>query len=97
MFDITKILSALLLLILSVLTTYLIPLLKQTVDEGKLEKIRFWVRIAVNAAEQIFASGAGSAKKEYVLKFLTEKGFRIDPEELDNLIEATVLELKNSL
>lgn len=52
-----------------------------------------WVKIAVNAAEQIFEHGDNAAKFEYVETFVSEK-FKISKEDLKNLIESAVHELK---
>ena len=98
MIDLTSILSAAVVLAAAILTAFLIPLIKRKVDAEKLEIIREWVGIAVSAAEQIFrGSGLGAEKKSYVLGFLRDHGFTVDAEELDTLIEAAVLELKQQL
>lgn len=97
MIDLTSILSAAVVLVAAILTAFLIPLIKRKVDAEKFEIIREWVGIAVCAAEQIFGHGTGEAKKQYVLKFLSDKGFTVNAEDIDNLIEAAVLELKNSI
>ena len=98
MIDLTPILSAAVVLVAAILTAFLIPLIKRRVDAEKLDNIREWVGIAVCAAEQIFrGSGLGAEKKSYVLGFLRDHGFTVDAEELDTLIEAAVLELKQQL
>ena len=62
------------------------------------DEILIWVNIAVTAAEQIFTgSGRGEEKKEYVLKFLEERGFKVDFETLDALIEAAVKKLNQEM
>ena len=46
------------------------------------------------AAEQLYTgSGRGAEKKAYVVEFLNSKGFKIDAETLDKLIEAAVFNL----
>lgn len=98
MINLTGIISAVLTLIVAVLSAYLIPLIKRKVDAEKLATIQFWVGIAVDAAEQVFRDGGlGAEKKKYVVNFLEARGFSIDAEELNNLIEAAVLELKQEL
>ena len=95
MIDLTRIVVAILTLIISMVSAFLIPYLKTKIGAEKLENIRFWVNIAVEAAEQIYAgSGKGKEKKEYVLKFLNSKGFTLNTDEIENIIEATVLKLK---
>ncbi len=78
-----------------VLVTYLlIPYIKSKTTEKQREDIMFWVKVAVNAAEQIYKEkGNGKLKKEYVVKFLNDIGIKISEFELDVLIESAVLEL----
>ena len=74
---------------------FLIPYIKTKVTAEQLETIKFWVNIAVEAAEMIYVgTGRGEEKKAYVVEFLNSKGFHLDTAEIDNIIEAAVLELK---
>jgi N-acetyl-anhydromuramyl-L-alanine amidase AmpD len=53
------------------------------------------VNIAVQAAEQIYnGRGRGAEKKAYVLEFLRSKGYTLDMESVENLIEAAVFALQ---
>ena len=81
--------------IVSVLITgVLIPLLKQKYGKEKVTSVLEAVDIAVKAAEQIYKkSGQGQLKKQYVLMRLNEQGIKISEKELDDMIEAIVLEL----
>lgn len=81
--------------LIGVLVTYLlIPYIKSKTTEKQREDIMFWVKVAVNAAEQIYKEkGNGKLKKEYVVKFLNDIGIKISEFELDVLIESAVLEL----
>lgn len=81
--------------ILGAILTYLIvPFIKSKTTKEQRENAYFWVKIAVNAAEQVYKEkGQGKLKKEYVVAFLTSKGIDITMEELDILIEAAVKEL----
>lgn len=95
MVDITPIVNAVIALVAAIITAFVIPWIKTKIDAGKLEKYKEWVTIAVKAAEQIYAgTGRGEEKKEYVLKFLQEKGLTVDFKSIENMIEATVLDLK---
>lgn len=97
MVDLTQIIVAILTLIFSLISAFLIPYLKNKLGAEKLETVKFWVNIAVEAAEMIYVgTGRGQEKKEYVVKFLNSKGFNLNFEEIDSLIEAAVLELKLS-
>lgn len=69
-----------------VLTIYVIPFLKE-------KKIYNYVKIAVEAAEQMFnESGKGKEKFAYVKEWVKSK-FNINDEDLKNIIESAVYEL----
>lgn len=94
--DLTPLVQAIISLAVVIITSFLIPFIKSKVDKDKLEKIQTWVTVAVEAAEQIYVgSGKGAEKKKYVLEFLKSKGFTLDMDSIDNLIEAAVLRLKS--
>ena len=60
------------------------------------ERIFKYVKIAVEAAEQIYnASGQGKQKFAYVAEWISRK-FNISKEDLKNLIESAVYELNNT-
>lgn len=93
--DLTPIIELVVTLLMAILTTIVVPFVKQRVSSAKFEKIRQWIKIAVQGAEMIFkGSGMGKEKKEYVIQFMKNKGYKIDPDSLDVLIESAVLELK---
>lgn len=97
MTDITNITSAVITLIIALVTTFLIPWLKTKLDAEKFEQVKAWTKVAVDAAEMIYkGAGRGEEKKAYVLEYLNSKGYTLDEESINNLIEAAVLELKNS-
>lgn len=81
--------------IVSVLITgVLVPLLKQKYGRDKITNVMDAVDLAVKAAEQIYnKTGQGHLKKQYVLMRLNEQGIKISEKELDDMIEASVLEL----
>ncbi len=94
MIDITPIANAIIALIAAVITAFVIPYIKEKIGAEKLKKVQAWVNIAVEAAEQLYeGSGRGAAKKAYVVEFLSAKGYTLDPDSLDNLIEAAVFNL----
>ena len=94
MTDLTPIVNAVRALIAAIITTFLIPWIKSKIDAAKLAQIVEWVGIAVRAAEQIYnESGMGEKKKQYVLDFLADKGFTLDPNSINAMIEASVKNL----
>lgn len=95
MIDITEVIKYVILLIFAVCTTFVIPYIKAKIGDEKFTELQKWVKIGVQAAEMIFKeSGMGTVKKEYVIEFLKQKGYTLDTETIDNLIESAVLELK---
>lgn len=80
-----------------ILTSLVVPLLKTKISNEKLTSIELWVNIAVAAAEQMKAASILTVpKKDYVVKFLKDKGITITDTELDALIEAAVYELNKA-
>ena len=75
MIDLTPIMEAIIALVVAVITAFVIPWLKGKIDADKLEQIKLWVTVAVEAAEQLYnGTGRGEEKKAYVVKFLQGKG-----------------------
>lgn len=96
--DITPIIEAVVALIAALITAFVVPWIKEKISKEKLEKIKMWVEVAVEAAEQLYkGSGRGAEKKAYVIDFLNSKGYTIDPQSLENLIEAAVFNLPDYL
>lgn len=87
--DLTAIIQAVLALIAAVITTVVVPYLKARTNEKQQALLMATLDIAVKAAEQIYGSGAGQEKKEYVLKYLADHKITVD----DAAIEAKVNEL----
>ena len=92
-FDVTDIIEAVLVLISALITTFLLPYLKQKLSDEKRQKLIFWIETAVKAAEQLYGSKAGQQKKDYVVAFLLSKGIVADIDEVTALIESEVYKL----
>ena len=98
MYDLTPIIEAVAALIGVVITCILGPFIRSKTTAEQQKEINAWVKIAVSAAEQIFkGSGRGEEKKQYVIAWLKERGFTVDENELDALIEAAVYELNQGI
>lgn len=92
--DITPIVNAALALIGAGVSVFLIPWLKKQTTEAQRKELTAWVKIGVAAAEQLYVGqGRGEEKKQYVLDFLKQKGFKVDEESVVNAIEAIVKQL----
>ena len=92
-FDFTKLFECIVALLSAAITTFLIPYLKQRLNEEKQKRLLFWVQTAVRAAEQLFGGKTGKQKKEYVVAFLLSKGIVFDVDEVTALIESEVYKL----
>ena len=92
--DLTQIILAVITLIGGIIARYLIPWIKGKLNDQQSETLNGMIRVAVFAAEQIFNSTEGKAKKEYVRKLLADNGWDIDSALVDAAIEAMVKELR---
>lgn len=102
--DITQVVLAVIAVVSSIITTFLIPLLKAKLDveksnlsENQAAMLRLAITTAVTAAEQLYKSEEGQQKKAYVLNLLEQQGYEVDSALIDAAIEAIVLELHNEL
>lgn len=92
--DITTVVQAVITIVVFLVGTFLLPYLRQKIGDGNTNELLRWVGIFVRAAEQIYReSGMGEQKKSYVMQRLREKGYNLDLEAVDDMIEAAVLEL----
>lgn len=91
--DYTKIIEIVISLLSAVITAFILPVLKQRLSAEKAETLKFWVRTAVSAAEQLYGDKTGNQKKEYVVNFLLSKGIVFDVDEVCTLIESEVYKL----
>ena len=76
-----------------ILTAYIIPLLKQSLSSKQLENVRLAVNTSVRAAEMLFSTEQGEAKKKWVLDYLASQNIVVDEDQLNALIEEAVYEL----
>lgn len=94
MTDITPIAQAFIALVITVIVIVIIPWIKSRTTTEQQTQIMSWVNIAVLAAEQLFKGiGRGEEKKQYVIDFLKSKGYYIDAEKIEAMIEAEVSKL----
>lgn len=95
-FDILKIVIS---VCAALVTVYVIPYLKTLKEDRRYAQILDMVEVAVRAAEQtIKGAGKGVEKKKEVeniiYAWLLEKGIEITPEQINQLIECAVYQLK---
>ena len=95
--DYTELLQAVIALLATLITTFLIPFIKKKLTAEKTEELKKWVGIAVKAAEQLYGSKTGQKKREYVVSFLVSKGIVFDVDEVNAMIEAEVYKLTQGI
>ena len=102
--DLTQIILAIIAVISSIITTFLVPYLKAKLDveksnltENQANMLRLAITTAVTAAEQLYKSEEGQQKKAYVLNLLKQQGYDVDSAVLDAAVEAEVKNLKMAL
>ena len=83
----------------TILTVFIVPYIKEKIGNEKLVKYEYWVNIAVKAAELIWVeTGHCEDKKQYVIDFMNKmfnsKKIVITDEQMNALIEAAVKQLK---
>ena len=94
-FDITDVLKALIVLAVTLITTFLIPWIKSKITAAQWNFVKEAVIIAVAAAEQLFPGGGrGAQKLEWVHEQLKAQGIDYDKAEVYAAIEAAVHALK---
>lgn len=81
-----------------ILTTFVIPWIKGKVNADKLAKIEEYTVLAVRCAEQIYTPEEWREKKDYVVAYVAKKAIKIGlyltAEDINNLIEGIVNEVK---
>ena len=96
--DITEITNTVITLAVMIITAFLIPAIKQKLTTEQRETLNAWVDIGVKAAEQVFTeTKQGKAKRRFVINFLANKGYDINSDEVDLMIEAAVKQLTGAL
>ena len=94
--DLTQVILALITLISGVVSSFLVPYLKQRMTVTQQERLGTLIRVGVYAAEQLYRSGEGTRKKAYVIQLLESQGYDIDSDVIDARIEAELTGLKNT-
>lgn len=89
-----EILQGIIAVVTVVITAFVVPLLKAKLGAEKFDKIREWIKAAVQAADQLYKGeeDAGKQKFIYVKTFLRRLDIKLTDEEIKILIESAVCE-----
>ena len=97
MTDITWILEIAITGMVLLLVNAIIPYIKSKTSAEQYSELMGYVKIAVSAAEQIYnGPGRGKEKKAYVVKWLMDRGFTVNDQKTDAMIESAVYDLKEA-
>lgn len=95
--DVTNIIEIVIALIGAIITAFVIPWLRIKTTTAQRETTATIVKTLVYAAEQIFGSGMGAEKLQYVADMLKNIGYEIDVNDITDdlriMIESAVAEL----
>lgn len=101
MTDITDILQLAILLILTIITRYVVPLIKAKLEASRLANLTAWAEIFVKAAEQMFIGerlGKDKLNKtmELLKEFCEKYHYTFNEDELRAAIEQAVNDMNNT-
>lgn len=83
----------------AIITSFVVPFIKEKIGTEQLVKYEYWSTFAVKAAEMMWTeSGCGADKKQYVVDFLNKmfnsKKTVITEQQIEILIESAVKQMK---
>lgn len=83
----------------TIVTSFIIPFIKEKIGTEKLAKYEYWASVAVKAAEMMWVeSGCGKDKKKYVVDFLNDMFNKnkvvITEQQIEILVESAVKQMK---
>lgn len=88
------IIDAALTLLCAAAVAFGVPLLRAKLGEARFQRLQRWIETAVAAAEQLFGSGEGARKKDWVLSLLLDRGLVKQADEVTALLESEVFRLQ---
>lgn len=94
-----KIVGAILTILCTLVTGFVIPWLKSKFNETQLSKLDYYLNLAVRCANQIYTNEQWQEKKVYVTRYITDKvynelGLTLTSKDIDVLIEGVVNQVK---
>lgn len=95
--DLTALINLLITFLVTCVSLFVVPWIKKNITAKDREEMLKWIDIAVMAAQQMLYTSTGQERKQYVLNFLSTKGYDINSDEIEKAIEASVLKLHQQL
>lgn len=83
------------------ITAFIIPMVKEHVSAEKLDKLSYYVTVAVRCAEQIYTPEQWKDKKQFVYNYITDMAanylhVKLTDNDIDIIIEGVVNEIKHN-
>lgn len=94
-----QIVSAILTIIVAIITSVVIPWLKTKIRTDQMELLKKYTEYAVRCAEMLYTPEQWREKKDWVMEYITEKvnesfSLTLTYEDINTLIEGVVNEVK---
>ena len=94
--DLTPIIQAVIALIAAIITAKVIPWIKAKTTNEQQKYIAATIKTLVFAAEQLYGTGNGEYKLEYVKNALEAKGFTVDRAQIEAVIKENLFALHDT-
>ena len=96
----TVIIKAVVAILTVIITTVIVPYIKQSLGDNKFELLQDYIEYAVRCAEQVYTPEQWKEKKEYVSAYIIRKArelnIELSSEDIDILIEGIVNLVKHN-
>ena len=95
--DLTPLVALIMSVLLAAMAAGVLRLVNTRLNEEQQTILYTWVHIAVYAAEKLYGAGRGTEKLQYVRDLLETKGYTLDVETLEALVNAEIQEMEKEL
>jgi hypothetical protein len=79
------------------ITAFIIPWLKKKIGDQKFNTALKWAEVLVKASEQMFGSGEGESKKQYVTEQLSAKFKWLTEAQIEQILESCTYEVSKAI
>lgn len=96
MIDLTPLVEALIGVLATLVSLYLIPWIREKLTAEQFDKARKVVEVAVYAAEKMYGAGHGDEKLAYAEQILAAHGVKLDAKRMSAMIDATIKKMEQN-
>ena len=91
---ITVIIKAIIMVLSVVVTSVVVPYIKERIGEKKFQELQEYIEYAVRCAEQLYTKEQWAEKKKYVMSYVVSKakelGLELTEHDIDIMVEGIV-------